>query len=135
VTARVLTLVLAAAALWALAAVPVRHFVGDESAVHGAVAVLLCLLPGVLTLVWAGWVAREEPSQLAIVALGASGVRMFLVACVACVLYLWVPPFRGEVGFLIWVLAAYFVLLAVELWLLLGGRPGASSVTREGEVG
>lgn len=140
-TSRVLTLVLAAAALWALAAVPARHFGGDESAVHGAVAVLLCLVPGVLTLIWAAWVARSDPRQLPVVALGASGVRMFVVAGAACALYLGVPPFRAEIGFLIWVLGAYLSLLAVELWLLLGWRqpdadPGrAPSLTREGEIG
>ena len=121
-TSRVLTLVVAAAALWALAALPARHFAGDDSAIHGAAAVLLCLVPGVLTLIWAGRVARSDPRQLPLVALGASGVRMFVVAGAACVLYLLVPPFQAEVGFLVWVLVAYFVLLAVELWLLLG-RP------------
>jgi threonine/homoserine/homoserine lactone efflux protein len=122
VTSRVLTLVLAAAALWALAALPARHFAGDDSAIHGAAAVLLCLVPGVLTLIWAASAARSDPRQLPLVALGASGVRMFVVAGVACLLYLRVPPFQAEVGFLVWVLGAYFALLAVELWLLLG-RP------------
>ena len=120
--ARVLTLVLAAAALWALAAVPARHFAGDESAIHGAAAVLLCLVPGVVTLVWAARATRNDPRQLPLIALGASGVRMFVVATAACALYLAVPPFRAEVGFLVWVLGAYLVLLAVELGLLLG-RP------------
>jgi threonine/homoserine/homoserine lactone efflux protein len=141
VTSRVLTLVLVAAGLWALAAIPARHFAGDESAIHGAVAVLLCLVPGALTLIWAGWTARRDPRQLPLIALGASGVRMFVVAAAACALYLRVPPFRKEMGFLIWVLGAYFALLAVELWLLLGWRqPEAApdrtpSLTREGEIG
>lgn len=133
-TARVLSLVLVAAALWALAAVPARHFAGDESAIHGAVAVGLCLVPGVVTLIWAGWAARSDPRQLPIVALGASGVRMFVVAGAASWLYLRVPPFQGEVGFLVWVLGAYFALLAVELWLLLGGRERSKSLSREGEI-
>lgn len=133
-TSRVLTLIVSACALWALACVPVRHFAGDESAVHGAAAVLVCLVPGVVTLLWAGWAARKDPQQFPLVALGASGVRLFVVAGAALVLYLWVPPFRAEAGFLIWLLGAYLALLAVELWLLLGWQARSAPLSVEEEA-
>ena len=100
-----------------------RYFLGDSAVIFCATATLLCLVPGVLTLLWARWISRNNPRQLPGVALGASGVRMFVVLACAALLYLQVPPFQGRGEFLFWVLAAYLVLLAVEVTLLVAGQP------------
>lgn len=130
----VLYLVFAAVAFWALVAVPARHLGGDVSALHGAVAVALCLVPAVITLLWAGWAAQSDPNMLLLVALGSSGARMFLVACAVGGLYLWAPLFKGEDGFLFWSVGAYLFLLAVEVWALLRCAAVVQDVTPQPAV-
>lgn len=115
---RALLLVVASAVFWLLTALPARHLWGDLAAVHAGVAVLLCLVPAVLTLLWAGWASRNDPRQALLTALGASGVRMFVVLVAALLLYTQVPPFRNEPTFLGWVVAAYLFTLLVEIILL-----------------
>jgi hypothetical protein len=104
---------------WVLAAVPV-HLLGggDLTWVHSGTAVLLCLVPAAATLVWAGWSAGQDPQQMTLTVLGSSGVRMFAVLFIALLLYSQAPWFRGQDGFLFWLLAVYLFVLAVEIVLL-----------------
>ena len=120
-TARVLFLVAAAAAFWVVLGLPARHFSGDEALIHAGVAVLLCLVPGVLTLLWAGWAYGQNPQQELLAAMGATGVRMFGVLLVTLLLNQGVAMFHRP-AFLLWVAGAYCYLLAVEVFLLLRGR-------------
>src|SRR4051812_28923610 len=99
-TSRVLTLIAAAAAFWVLAVVPARYVWGDVAAVHAGVAVLLCLVPAVATMLWIGKTFRTDPQQATLTAMGGSGVRMFVVLIVALLLYMKLPPFQGEEAFL-----------------------------------
>jgi hypothetical protein len=122
VIARVLYLIVATAVFWVVTVVPARYLWGDVTAVHAGVAVLLCLIPALLTLVWVGRTLRHDPQQAGLLALGASGVRMFAVLVAAVLLYTQVPLFH-EAGFLFWVLAAYLYTLAVEIVLLVRGTP------------
>ena len=110
-----------------------RIFLGDDAVIFCATAMMLCLIPGVVTMVWARWVSRNNPRQLPGVALGASGVRMFVVLACAALLYLQLPPFQGRGEFLFWVLATYLFLLAVEVTLLVVGQP-ASQTEKPNEV-
>ncbi|MGL4554710.1 MAG: hypothetical protein ACRC33_26385 [Gemmataceae bacterium] len=120
-TARVLFLVAAAAAFWLALGLPARQLAGDEAIVHAGVAVLLSLVPGVLTLVWAGWAYRQNPQQELLAALGATGLRMFVVLVSALLLHQTVGYFHSP-AFLLWVAGAYCFLLAVEVVLLVRGR-------------
>ena len=133
-TSRALLLVAASAAFWLLAALPARHFWGDQSAFFAGVAVLLCLVPAVLTLLWAGRTFRKDPQQATLVALGSTALRMFVVLIVALVLYTQVPPFRGQDAFLVWVAAAYLFTLAVEVVLLLRGSKASQKTPDDSEA-
>ena len=80
-------------------------------------ATFLCLIPGVLTVIWIDATSRQDPQQASLKLLGASGVRMFVVLSVAVLLYFQTPWFQGQDSFLFWVLGAYLYLLAVEVLL------------------
>jgi len=117
-------LVVAGLLFVAAAGLPARILLGENgpvAVVHCGTAVLLCLVPGALTLLWAGWSIQHDPQQAGIIALGASGVRMFGVLAVAALLFTQVPLYRDP-AFLFWVLGAYLYLLAIEVWLLVRDR-------------
>jgi hypothetical protein len=122
--ARLMTLVSACSVFWALTALPVRYWTqGELVLVYSGTAMLLCLVPGVLTLVWAGFAFRLDHDQQLVMVLAATGVRMFSVLLVALLLYLYVPFYRIEGGFLIWLIVFYLFTLALEMYLLLQDRP------------
>jgi hypothetical protein len=121
VIARITLLITAALAFVALAGIPTRYLVGDQAFLHCLAAVALCLVPALVTLAGTYAALRRDPRKGGLVALAASGVRMFAVLLVALLLNLQVPFFRPG-GFLFWVLFAYLYLVAVEVVLLLAGR-------------
>jgi len=128
---RVVILITAGLAFAVFAGLPARHLAGDLALVHCLAAVLLCGVPAVLTLAGTHWAVSHDPRQAGLLALAASGVRMFAVLLVALLLHLQVPLFQDQ-GFLFWVLAAYLYLLAVEVLLLvLGRRPLGQNTTAE----
>jgi len=130
VIARVIWLIVAGMLFYVLAGVPARYLGGGDVALaHAGTAVLLCLVPGIITLLWAGSTLRRDPQQAPLMVLGASGVRMFGVLLVALVLFMQVPLYRDHAGFLFWVLGAYLFLLAVEIGLLLKGLQAGQSTT------
>src|SRR5262249_60056255 len=106
---------------WCLAAVPARHWLGDSAAVFSGIALLLCLVPTGVTLLWAGWSLRRSPEHQLLMVLGGTGVRMFFVLAAGLVLYFQVPYFQAQ-SFWIWVLVAYLFTLALEVSLVLSGR-------------
>ncbi len=91
------------------------------------VAVTLCLVPGVLTFLWAAWAARQTPNQQLVTAFGGTGVRMAVALGVGLMLYSAVPALHRE-RFWYWVLAAYLFTLALEMVLLVA-RGGPASGT------
>src|SRR5437868_5807907 len=116
--ARLMTLVSACSVFWALTALPVRYWTGgDLVLVYSGTAMLLCLVPGALTLVWAAFASRLHHDQLLVMVLGATGVRMFGVLLIALLLYLYVPLYRTEGGFLVWLMVFYLFTLALEMYL------------------
>jgi hypothetical protein len=122
----VLTLIVAAAGFWVLTAIPARQLLGGEwTYVYSGTAMLLCLVPAVLTLLWATRVAARDPQQVPLAVLGGTGVRMFGVLLVALLLVQKVPLYREEGGFLLWLVVFYLFTLAAEMHLLLSGRPRA----------
>jgi hypothetical protein len=130
---RLLTLIAGTVGLWVLTAIPVKHLGGGNLAlVYSVTALLLCLVPGVLTLLWVGWTTSKNPQQLVLVALGSTGVRLFGVLLVGLLLVQMVPLYTEQNGFLLWLLVFYLFTLALEMVLLLKAaprtaRPGESS--------
>jgi hypothetical protein len=117
---------------WLVLVVPARLYWGRDGE-HSAVvwqsllAVALCLLPATLTLVWAGWAARQSPEQqLAAVVFGTM-LRMVFVLAGGLVLYFRVPICQDAL-FWGWVLVFYLFTLALEMTLLLVPRAPAGNV-------
>ena len=129
---RIVYLVGGSITLWVLLAVPARRFWGDDTAIHGAAALLLCLVPAVLTLIWAGWARERSPDQQMIAMLGGTGVRMFLVLAGALVLTQFIPYFQEQNGFWAWLLVFYLFTLAFEVVLLVTDRDGAAGPMKLG---
>jgi hypothetical protein len=124
---RVALLILGSLVFWALVALPSRHLWGESAAVFSGVAVLLCLIPTALTMLWANWAFDRAPNQQLIMVLGGTGLRMFVVLCGALALSTLIPYFQEQqVAFLLWVLVSYLFTLALEMILVLKGRTQAS---------
>ncbi|MFO0881740.1 MAG: hypothetical protein U0840_30960 [Gemmataceae bacterium] len=116
-------LLLGAALFWGLVAIPAKWILGGElTYVYSGTALLLCLVPAALTLLWAEFAFRGDPQSLPMVVLGSTGVRLFGVLVVAYLIYQNVPLFRQENGFLYWLVVCYLFTLALEMYLLLSNR-------------
>jgi hypothetical protein len=121
---RLLLLVSGSLAFWVLVGIPARLLGGGDAAlVYSGTALLLCLVPAAVTLAWAGQALKGTVDQQLALVLGGTGLRMFTVLGAAWVLYEWVPYYRLSAGFWVWVLVSYLFTLALELTLLLAGRP------------
>jgi hypothetical protein len=125
VTQRLLILVAGTLLFWAATALPVWLLGSDLALLHATTAALLCLVPGIFTLVWAERTSRKDPQQMLLVVLGGTGVRMFGVLLAGILLVQMVPPYREQDSFLIWLLVFYLFTLALEMTLLLKARPHA----------
>lgn len=110
-------------ALWLLLGLPARQFWGDAALIYAGVAVGLCLVPAALTLVWSDWALRHSPEQQLTMVLGGTGVRLFVVLGGAWALYSLVPYLSQQPGYWAWVFIFYMSTLALEMALILAGRP------------
>jgi hypothetical protein len=121
---RLLLLISGSLAFWVLVGIPARLLGGgDDALVYSGTALLLCLVPAAITLAWAGKALQGTIDQQLLLMLGGTGLRMFMVLGTAWVLYAWIPFYRASAGFWAWVLVAYLFTLALELTLMLAGRP------------
>jgi hypothetical protein len=103
---------------WLLIAFPAEWIWGEGMLLQSAVAMGLCLVPGVGILLVAGRAQSQSPEwRIGITLLGAL-VRMGFVLGVGAILYKTMPVL-GENGFWIWLLVFYLFTLAVEVGLLL----------------
>ena len=125
---RLLYLFAGCAAFWLLTALPARWLGGGDAAVACAgSAMLLCLVPAALTLAWASWALKQDGQQQLLVVVGGAGVRMFFALTAGLVLTQVVTFFQEQaVPFLLWLGAAYLFTLALEVGLILSGRPAPS---------
>jgi hypothetical protein len=121
---RLLFLIGGAAAFWLLVGLPARALGGgDRALIFSGAAVLLCLPPMAGALVWASWAQSQSPQDQLVAVVGGTGVRMIFVLAGALILALAVPYFQGQVAFWIWLLVVYAAALALDVALILAGRP------------
>ena len=76
---RLLFLVGGCAAFWLLVGLPARHLGGEAAFVFLGTALLLCLVPAAVTLLWGELALRQTPDKQMILVLGGTGVRMAFV--------------------------------------------------------
>lgn len=119
---RLLFLVGGCAVFWLLVGLPARHLGGGDAAVvFLGTGLLLCLAPGLVTLIGGEWALRQSADKQLILILGGSGVRMAFVLLTGWTLYLWAPYYQRQTGFLIWLIVGYLFTLALDVSLLLAG--------------
>ncbi len=122
-TRRLLVLIGLTLAFWIVLALPARWLGGGDLAIlYSGTAGLLCLVPGILTLVVAG-LNSSQPNQQLTVVLAGTTLRLLFVLGGAFLLLLAVEPYRGSKAFGIWVLVFYLFTLALETVLVLANRP------------
>jgi hypothetical protein len=120
----VLFLIVGSLALWVLLALPARMLGGGDSAlIFSGTAMLICLVPAVVTLLLASWGLHQHPDQQLAMILGGTGLRMFFVLGVALLISRVVPYYQEQISFWIWLLIIYLATLALEMGLLLSMRP------------
>lgn len=126
-TRRLLFLVGGSAAFWLLVGLPARHLGGGDSA-FGFIgtALLLCLVPAVVTLLWGETALRQTPDKQMILVLGGTGLRMAFVLLAGWTLHQCVSYYEPS-SFLIWLIVGYLFTLALDMTLLLVGRPQMQS--------
>jgi hypothetical protein len=123
VSRRLLLLLGATAALWLLVGIPARHLGGGDSALWlSGTAALICAVPMAVTLILTARLASRAPGMLPLIALGATGLRMFAVLIAALLLAVLVPIYRDQ-AFWLWLVVFYLATLALDVGLLLAGRP------------
>ncbi len=120
--ARVGWLIFGTITLWVLLAVPARRLWGDESAVCGAIAALLCLVPSAATFLWAVSNPGRTPDQQLLIVMGGSGIRLFTALAGALVMMALAPELFERGGFWVWLLIFYLFTLALEMTAILKGR-------------
>jgi hypothetical protein len=116
-------------AFWLLVGLPARHLGGGDAAlVFSGTAILLCLVPMTATLLWGERALRQTPDKQLTLVLGGTGMRMGFVLLAGWALFQWVPYFH-QPGFLIWLGVCYLFTLALDMTLLLAGRPGGEEAS------
>jgi hypothetical protein len=110
-------------ALWLVVVIPVRYAWSTTQAVYSGCALAICLVPATGTLAWSIWGQRQSPGQQMVAVLGGTAVRLLAVFAAGLVLYQRVEYFQKEPGFWTWVLVFYLLTLALEVAVLLTGRP------------
>jgi hypothetical protein len=109
--------------LWAVLVGPAALLFGPVVLLHGGVAMAVCLVPAVITLLCGAIVQRGSPERRLLSVLVGMGVRMVLVLGVGLGLALATETFH-HFGFILWLLVFYLASLALETALLLGSlRP------------
>lgn len=111
-------LMLGALLAWALLVVPGWMLWGDIALMHSLVALAICLVPALATLLWVVW-SGTSPENVLVAVLGGTGLRLFAALGIGLVLTETLPESFPQV-FWIWVGAFYAVVLTVEVVLLVG---------------
>ena len=114
---RVGVLIACTVGLWTVAFFPTRYFGGEAGVVYSLVALLLCLVPTSLSLLWAQHHPVTSPQQQVMLIFGGMGLRMAFVLGGGLALSALTPYFRGA-AFWAWLLVFYLFTLGLEVVLL-----------------
>ena len=69
----------------------------------------------------------KSPQEQLIAVMGGTGVRMLFVLAGALVFALAIPYFQGQAAFWLWLLVVYAAALALDVALILAGRPASKA--------
>lgn len=125
-------LAIATAALWLLLLAPAWLIGGRDGLIGVSVAALLCVVPGLIVF-WLAAAYGAAGGQVPLVVLGGMLLRMVFVF-LGMVIVQSADQRLGFREFVIWLLAFYAVLLAVETFLVLPRTESASGQPRAGGV-
>jgi hypothetical protein len=106
-------------ALWAVLACPAGMLWGLPALLDSGVALVVCLVPAVITLVWSQFVQHGSPEQRLLAVLGGIGLRMAFVLGAGLLLALGTDAFH-HFDFLLWLLIFYLATLGLETRVLVG---------------
>lgn len=122
---RLLMLFGGCAAFGLLVALPARQLGGGDAAVvYIGTALLLCVIPAAVTLIWGESAFRQPAEKQLVLWAGGTLFRIAFVLLTGWTLYQWVPYYERS-SFLIWLAVCYLFTLALDMALLLAGRPDA----------
>lgn len=108
-----------AAGLWLVFALPAYWLAGFDGLEGLAIAGLLCLVPGLLTLFLATLLpSGNDSNAMLTTVLGGTGLRMLFVL-VGTMVVNSVRPQLGFRGFIVWLLAFYLAMLLAETLMVL----------------
>ncbi len=127
---RLLLLLMGSLAFWVLVALPARALSDDpetaeRAIVYSGTAVLLCLVPTALTLIWSSRALRQDPHTQLTAVMGGTAFRLFGTLLAGFAISSTFAYYR-ESSFWNWLLAAYLFTLGLEMTLLLAGKPAAA---------
>jgi hypothetical protein len=108
-------------ALWLVLLYPAHWKWGMDGVYQSVAALLLCLLPTMVTLVWTSSAGRGSPERQLTAVVGGTGLRMAFVLAGGLALH-YLFPVCHQMSFWIWVLLFYLFTLALETYLVLGGQ-------------
>jgi hypothetical protein len=107
--------------VWGALACLAWAFGGERQVIFSAVALGLCLIPSVATLVGAEWTFRKAPEHYLTMILGGTALRMVVVLAGGLALNNALPYFQSR-AFWLWILALYLITLTLEVVFLVAGR-------------
>src|SRR5690606_11321097 len=88
--------------------------------ISSIVALAVCLIPSVATLLWSSWGFKQSPEQQLTIVLGGTGIRMFFVLGVGLIVSLSIGFIREHALFFwAWILILYLYTLGLEMFILL----------------
>lgn len=114
-------------AAWALAYVPARQLGGEQAVAYSLAALLICLVPNIVTLLWAQKSWARFPERRMVIIVAGTGMRFAFVLGAGLILYHGWPYFQ-QTSFWLWLVGFYVVMLGLETALVRGLTPGGSPV-------
>lgn len=115
---RVLLLASGGVGVWLVLLAPVWWWLGENAVLQSSVALAICLIPALATMLWANHVGQHAPDMQLLAALGGSGIRLGATLGVGTILYFQYPE-TFTAAFWGWVGLFYLVLLGLEVFLIL----------------
>jgi len=120
------------ALLWLVVVYPAIRLWGSDMFLLSLVAMGMCLVPTLVTLLWGVWAQEQTPEQQLLMILGGTGLRLFVVLGIGLALSLGVTYFQDAnlYPFWTWVLVFYLFTLFLEVLILILGRSAKHSAAQ-----